>query len=213
LIFHDAFTGTAAVGGFAGVAFKEVVVQGVRRAVFSNEAGLGSAPMAHSAAKAEEPVREGVVAMIGPFIDTIVICSMTAFVILLSGQWMSGDTNGINLTVAAFNDGMPGFGRYFVAIAVFLFAYSTAISWSYYGEKCTEYIFGSRAIMAYKIVFVICIFIGAIVSLQPVLDFSDTMLALMAIPNLIGTLALTPRVVRDAQSYFRRLRAGEFDIR
>jgi AGCS family alanine or glycine:cation symporter len=211
-IINDAFSGTAAVGGFAGVAVRQVVIQGVRRAVFSNEAGLGSAPIAHAAAKTEEPVREGVVAMLGPFIDTILICSMTAFVILLSGEWMTGQTSGVDLTVAGFESGMPGFGRYFVALAVFLFAYSTALSWSYYGEKCTEYLLGRKAIMGYKIVFVVCVFIGAVGSLQPVLDFSDTMLAMMALPNLIGTIALMPGVARDTKKYFGKLRRGEFDI-
>lgn len=213
MIMDNAFSGTAAIGGFAGVAVRTAIVQGVRRAVFSNEAGIGSAPIAHAAARTEEPVREGVVAMLGPFIDTIVICSMTAFVILLSGQWTTGETNGINLTVAGFEKLMPGFGRYFVALAVSLFAYSTAISWSYYGEKCTEYLLGRGAVMTYKVIFVICVFLGAIWSLQPVIDFSDIMMAMMAIPNLLGTIVLAPRVARDAKSYFARLKRGEFDIR
>ncbi|HUU45027.1 MAG TPA: sodium:alanine symporter family protein [Acidobacteriota bacterium] len=212
MIVSDAFTGTAAVGGFTGVAFREVVVQGIRRAVFSNEAGLGSAPIAHSAAKTDEPVREGVVAMIGPFIDTIVICTMTALVILLSGQWVTGSADGINLTVAAFESAMPGFGRYFVALAVLLFAYSTALSWSYYGEKCTQYLMGPRTVFAYKLVYVILIVVGAVWSLQPVLDFSDAMLAMMAIPNLLGTIALTPRVARATRTYFARLKRGEFAV-
>ncbi|MBD3298252.1 MAG: amino acid carrier protein [candidate division Zixibacteria bacterium] len=217
-IVHDAFTGTAAVGGFAGVAFREVLVGGVRRAVFSNEAGLGSAPIAHSAAKTDEPIREGVVAMLGPFIDTILICTMTAVVILLSGLWKDpavtgGEVTGIRLTVAAFDSGMKGFGRLFVATAVFLFAFSTAISWSYYGEKCTEYLFGEKAVLPYKAIFVICVFMGAIWSLGPVIDFSDTMLALMAVPNLLGTLALSPRVARATKEYLTRLSKGEFYVK
>jgi AGCS family alanine or glycine:cation symporter len=217
-IVHDAFTGTAAVGGFVGVTFKQVLITGVRRAVFSNEAGLGSAPMAHSAAKTDEPIREGVVAMLGPFIDTIIICTMTAVVILLSGQWTNpavteGGIVGITLTVAAFESGMSGFGQYFVACAVFLFAFSTAISWSYYGEKCTEYLFGQKAVLPYKTIFVICVFIGAVAELAPVIDFSDTMLALMAVPNLIGTIVLAPRVARATKDYLTRLKKGEFYVR
>lgn len=216
-IVHDAFTGTAAIGGFTGVAFREVLVGGVRRAVFSNEAGLGSAPIAHSAARTDEPIREGVVAMLGPFIDTIVICTMTAVVILLSGLWTDpsvtgGQVTGIRLTVAAFDSGMHGFGRYFVAIAVFLFAFSTAISWSYYGEKCVEYLFGEKAIFPYKSLFVFCVFLGAVWSLGPVINFSDTMLAMMAIPNLIGTIALSPRVARATKDYLARLRKGDFYV-
>jgi len=217
-IIQDAFTGTAAIGGFVGVTFKEVLITGVRRAVFSNEAGLGSAPIAHSAAKTDEPIREGVVAMLGPFLDTIVICTMTALVILLSNQWNNpeitqGGVVGIRLTVAAFETGMKGFGQIFVSSAVFLFAFSTAISWSYYGEKCMEYLFGPKAVLPYKAVFVVCVFIGAVWSLGPVVDFSDTMLALMAIPNLIGTIMLSPRVARATKDYLSRLRKGEFYVR
>jgi len=209
-IVRSAFTGTAAVGGFVGVTFRTVMIQGVRRAVFSNEAGLGSAPIAHSAAKTDEPIREGIVAMLGPFIDTIVICTMTALVILLSGLWTTGQTDGIQLTVAAFESSMHGFGRLFVTSAVFLFAFSTAISWSYYGEKCMEYLFGPKAVLPYKAVFVVAVFIGAIWSLGPVIDFSDTMLALMAIPNLIGTIALSPKVAKAAKDYVGKLKRGEF---
>ena len=133
-IFSSAFTGTAAAGGFAGAGVKQVLIQGVRRAVFSNEAGLGTAAIAHSAAKTNEPAREGVVALLEPFIDTVVICTMTALLINITGVW-AGPETGVNLTAAAFDKGIPGFGTYFIPIAVALFAFSTIISWSYYGQQ------------------------------------------------------------------------------
>ncbi|MCH7925882.1 MAG: alanine:cation symporter family protein, partial [Planctomycetes bacterium] len=146
-IFSEALTLKAGIGGFLGT-----MLIGVKRAAFSNEAGLGSAAIAHSTARTDEPVREGLVAMLGPFIDTIVVCTTTALVILVSG--ITGEqSEGVNLTVAAFNQGIPGFGSLVVASAVVLFAFSTAISWSYYGEKGIEYLFGSRMVMPYKVVF------------------------------------------------------------
>jgi AGCS family alanine or glycine:cation symporter len=207
IIFHDAFTGTAAIGGIAGIAFKDVVIQGVRRACFSNEAGLGSAPMIHGAAKTKEPIREGAVAMIGPFIDTIVICTMTALVILITGAWTQ-DLNGITLAVFAFDSALEGFGKYFVSIGVFLFAFSTMISWSYYGEKCSEYLFGEKSILTFKAVFVTFTFIGAVWELGAVLDFSDAMAGLMAIPNLIGMTFLARKVVTASADYFSRMKSA-----
>lgn len=211
-IFHDAFTGTAAIGGFAGIGMRQVLIQGVRRAVFSNEAGLGSAPMAHAAAKTKEPIREGVVAMIGPFIDTILVCSMTAMVILATGVWQTSDKSGVALTVEAFNQGLAGFslGLIIVPLSVFFFALSTMISWSYYGQKAMEYMFGPWIQMPYRIFFICLIFVGAMWKLGPVLNFSDITLGLMAIPNLIGTLWLIPTVRRETSSYFARLKAGKF---
>lgn len=203
MIFHDAFHGTAAIGGIAGIAFKEVVIQGVRRACFSNEAGLGSAPMAHAAARTNEPIREGAVAMIGPFIDTIVVCTMTALVILITNAWTQ-DLNGIQLAAFAFDSAVEGFGKYIVSLGVFLFAFSTMISWSYYGERCSEYLFGKSAIMKFKVIFVIFTFIGAVWKLGAVLDFSDAMAGLMAIPNLIGMMFLLPKVLKASKDYFSR---------
>ena len=206
-ILHDAFTGTAAIGGIVGIAFKDVVIQGVRRACFSNEAGLGSAPMVHGAAKTKEPIREGTVAMIGPFIDTIVICTMTALVILITEAWTQ-DLNGITLAVFAFDSALEGFGKYFVSIGVFLFAFSTMISWSYYGEKCSEYLFGEKSILTFKAVFVTFTFIGAVWELGAVLDFSDAMAGLMAIPNLIGMTFLARKVVTASADYFSRMKSA-----
>ena len=210
-IFHDAFNGTAATGAFAGIAVRTVLVQGVRRACFSNEAGLGSAPIAHSAASTSEPIREGVVALLGPFIDTVVICTMTALVILLSGAWTQS-ANGVDLTAIAFDDAIPGFGGYFVPIAVMLFAYSTLISWSYYGERAADFLWGEKGILPYKITFCCLAFVGAIWHLGPVLDFSDIMLGLMTIPNLIAIILLMPRVKEASAKYFNKLKNNEFQV-
>ncbi len=211
-IVTEAFTGTAAGGGFAGIAVSQVLIQGVRRAAFSNEAGLGSAPIAHAAAATDEPVREGVVALLEPFIDTIVICTMTALVILVSGMWTQ-DLNGVELTAAAFDSAIPGFGTLFIPIAVSLFAYSTLISWSYYGERAVDYIMNGRsekAILLYKLVFLILAVVGALWTIVPVLNFSDIMLGLMVIPNLIAVWMLYPKLKEETDRYFARLKAGDF---
>lgn len=211
MIFKDAFTGTAAIGGFAGVAVAEVIRQGVRRACFSNEAGLGSSPIAHSAAATKEPIREGVVALLEPFVDTVVICTMTALVILLSGAWkLDGGLSGVQLTAAAFDSAIPGFGKYFVPLAVFLFAYSTLLSWSYYGERAVDYLAGDKALIAYKIVFCLLAVLGAVWKQTAVLNFSDLMLGLMAFPNLIAILVLLPKLKKESSSYFSRLKDGKF---
>ncbi|UCD57572.1 MAG: alanine:cation symporter family protein, partial [Candidatus Hydrogenedentota bacterium] len=200
-----AMSGTAAVGGFAGAGVRQVLLQGVRRATFSNEAGLGSAPMAHAAAKTKEPIREGLVAMLGPFVDTLLVCSTTALVIISTGAWTNTENlSGVNLTILAFDSGLPGFGKYVVSAGVTLFAYSTMISWSYYGEKCIEYLAGSWAITPYRWVYITVLFLGCIWKLQPVLDFSDIMYACMIVPNLTGTLLLAFRVRRATEDYMTR---------
>ncbi len=209
MILHDAFNGTAAAGGFAGIVFKEVLIQGVRRASFSNEAGMGSAAVAHSAAATKEPVREGVVALLEPFIDTVVICTMTALVILISGAWKT-DANGVELTAMAFDSAFSGFGRYFVPLAVTLFAYSTLLSWSYYGERGADYLFGERGVLPFKLVFCGFAVLGAVQPLAPVIDFSDMVFGLLAIPNLIAVWALFPILKKESISYFDRLSKGEF---
>ncbi|WKZ56723.1 MAG: sodium:alanine symporter family protein [Bdellovibrionota bacterium] len=209
-IVHDAFTGTAAVGGFAGIAVQQGIIQGVRRASFSNEAGMGSAPIAHATATTKEPIREGVVALLEPFIDTVVICTMTALVILISGVWTEGST-GVKLSADAFNHGIPGFGTWFIPIAVFLFAYSTLISWSYYGERGVDYLFGERYLMPYRILFCLVTVLGSVWTLDAVINFSDLMIGLMIIPNLIAIWLLSGEIAKDSQSYFARLRNGEFE--
>lgn len=311
-IFESAFSPSAGVGAFYGVAVKTAVIQGVRRACFSNEAGMGTAPIAHATAKTNEPVREGIVAALGPFVDTLIICTMTALVILTTGTYrrdaigsivevseireldtnegqrlvldvrlavtdssaavlgeslfihkapdvegdvgdqlhltvsaVDGETatatitydvtsagreaaaadtallatgtdvylfrDGVELTAYAFDSVLAGFGTYFIPLAALLFAFSTMITWGFYGETCTEYLFGERAVLPFKIVFVLMILVGtASMKLQPVLDWADGMLGLMMIPNIIGTLFLAPRVVRASREYFAKLAAGEF---
>ncbi|MDH5719588.1 MAG: sodium:alanine symporter family protein [Spirochaetia bacterium] len=274
LIFHDAFTGKAAAGGAVG----EVIRQGVRRGTFSNESGLGSAPIAHAAAQTKEPVREGLVGLLEPFIDTIVVCSMTALVIIFSSAYLPagkvltvsntdkkvevslaekvyikkddkliikkknttlaeiliqeikyderkavgtiissasinikpGDPisfgNGVRLTTAAFDSVLKGFGSYFVSIAVFLFAFSTMLSWSYYGEEGTEYLFGEKGVMPYRILFILAIFIGSIWSINPVMNFSDIAYGLMAVPNVIALWFLSGEISADHRAYFQKIK-------
>lgn len=207
MIFNYAFTPMSATGGFAGAAIWIVIQQGVRRGVFSNESGLGSAPMAHAAAKVNEPVREGLVAMIGPFIDTLVICTLTGLVIIVSGQWNSG-LNGTPLTASAFETILPGWGSHMVSFGLVLFAYSTIISWSYYGEKGIEYLAGRRAVLPYKVVYLVFLPVGAAMKLGVVWSFADVCNGLMALPNLIGVLALSGVVAAATRKYFGEKLAG-----
>jgi alanine or glycine:cation symporter, AGCS family len=202
IIFHDAFTGTAAAGGFTGAAVSQAMRFGVARGVFSNEAGLGSAPIAHGAARTEEPVREGLVAMLGPFIDTLAICTMTALVIVLTGAYRS-NLSGADLTASAFNSGLPGPGGYIVALGLAFFAFSTAISWSYYGDRSVEYLCGPRLVLPYRLLFCLLLPVGAAIRLELVWTVSDIFNALMAWPNLVGLLCLSPLVVRLTREYFR----------
>jgi len=207
-IFSDAFTGTAAVGGFAGIAFKEVVIQGVRRAVFSNEAGLGSAAMAHTAAKSK-PIQEGIVGMIGPFVDTIIVCTMTALVLLITGVWSNtGGAQGAELTAVAFSSLYGGFGGHMLTLIVVMFAFSSIISWSYYGEQGMVFLFGNKVTKPYRVVFTLTVFIGAVLKLGTILNFSDAVLGLMAIPNLLANILLTPKLKKDLKKYEADLNAG-----
>ena len=209
-IFTEAFSPRAFGGGFLGI-----LVVGVQRAAFSNEAGVGSASIAHSAAKTEEPVREGIVALLGPFIDTIVVCSMTALVILITGAWnnqawvVEQGLAGTPLTSKAFEQEISFF-PYVLSIAVLLFAYSTIISWSYYGERCWERLFGPRSVFLYRLIYVGAVLLGAVVNLGAVLAFSDMMILSMAFPNITGLLLLSPKVRKDLANYWARLKAGEF---
>lgn len=208
MIFSSAFAGTAATGGFAGVVVKEVIVQGIRRASFSSEAGMGSAAMAHAAAKSE-PIQEGIVALLEPFIDTIVVCTITALALLSSGVWSDGDVQGVDLTARAFESAMPGFGGYLVALTVTMFAFSTLISWSYYGEQGVTYVFGSKGIKPYRYFFVGFVFLGAIAKLSVVLNISDGVYGLLAIPNMIACFLLMPVVKKTLQEYKLKLKSGE----
>jgi AGCS family alanine or glycine:cation symporter len=204
LIVHDAFNGTALTGGFAGVAVASAIRFGVARGIFSNESGLGSAAIAAAAAQTEEPVRQAMVSMTQTFIDTIVVCSLTALVILTTGAWESG-ANGAPLTQLAFSRGLPGeWGGWLVAISLSMFAFSTILGWSYYGEKSIEYLLGERWIFIYRLLFVAAVLFGAIRSLSFVWTVSDVMNGLMALPNLIGLLLLSGVIVSQTRSYFQK---------
>jgi AGCS family alanine or glycine:cation symporter len=208
-IFSGAFAGTAAVGGFAGAAFKEVVIMGIRRATFSNEAGMGSSAMAHSAAKSS-PIQEGIVALLEPFIDTIVVCSITALALLLTGAWSAeGVGQGSEMTAYAFESVMGPTGRWIVTATVTLFAFSTIISWSYYGEQGVTFLFGEKHIPKYRVVFITFIFIGAIAQLNIVLNISDAVYGLLAIPNMIACYMLLPKVKEMLTDYQMKLKTGE----
>ncbi|ORU92321.1 MAG: sodium:alanine symporter [Cycloclasticus sp. symbiont of Poecilosclerida sp. N] len=195
LILNDAFTGTAATGGFAGAGIMAAIRFGVARGVFSNEAGLGTAPIAHAAAKTNNPVRQGKIAMLGTFIDTIIICTMTALVIILTGSWRSGET-GASLSAHAFKTGLPGYGDYVVSFGLAIFALTTLLGWSYYGERCAEYILGVKVIPWYRIAWVLAIPLGAMMDLEFLWLLADVLNGLMAIPNLIALLLLSPIVFK-----------------
>lgn len=201
-IVHDAFTGDAVMGGALGA----VIITGIRRAAFSNEAGIGTEAMAHGAAKTKEPVREGLVAMIGPFIDTIVVCSVTAFAILFSGMWESSVSNGVTLTTQAFTYELGEVGRYILMISVIIFSMSTMIGYSYYGSKCTSYLFGSSYKKYYRIFYVLTLVIASLITLDIAINFVDGMYALMAFPTMLASLLLAPRVMQEARRYFASLR-------
>ena len=195
LIVHDAFSGTAAAGGFAGAGVMAAIRFGVARGVFSNEAGLGTAPIAHAAAKTNSPVRQGQIAMLGTFIDTLVICTMTALVIILTGSWVSGET-GASLSALAFGRGLPNYGGYVVSFGLAIFALTTLLGWSYYGERCAEYIFGVKVIPWYRFLWVLVIPVGAMMDLEFLWLLADVLNGLMAIPNLLALLLLAPVVFR-----------------
>ncbi len=208
-IVTHAFTPFAAGGGVAGIAVSQAIRFGVARGVFSNESGLGSAPIAHAAVKTNEPVREGIVAMLGPFIDTLIICTMTALVILVTGANLSEHDGGA-MTAYAFEKGLFGYGQYLVGFGLVFFAYSTLIAWSYYGDRCAGFLFGEKAIPLYRWVYVGCITIGAVGGLRVIWTMADIFNALMAIPNLIGLILLSGVVARETKSYYARLKSGAF---
>lgn len=203
LIFSSAFGTDAVVGGGTAIAFRQVLVTGIRRAAFSNEAGLGTAPLAHGAAKTREPVREGLIAMLGPFLDTNIVCTMTALVILSTG--VAAQEDGVVMTVNAFEHGMPGLGRYIMTVVVVLFSISTMISYSYYSLKCSRYLFGFNFGSWYVYVYILSMFFAAIWSQDTVLNFLDTAFAMMAVPTLIGSLLLAPKVIHATRDYFKRM--------
>ena len=204
LIFSTAFTGTAAIGGFAGSTLKIAMTRGVARGVFTNEAGLGSAPIAHAAATTDHPVRQGLWGVFEVFVDTIVICSITALAILTTGVWRDGAT-GAALTTQAFSHGLPGtWGGIIVSIGILLFAFSTILGWEYYGERCAEYLFGPKVNNIYRILWIPFIVLGAIGGLEQIWDLADTMNGLMAIPNLVGVVGLSGVVIKLTKEFFSK---------
>jgi len=200
LIVDSAFNGTAATGGFAGAAVMLALRMGVARGIFSNEAGLGSAPIAHAAAATNSPVRQGTIAMLGTFIDTLVICTMTGLVLVVTGVW-SGEPQGAAMTLSAFKAQLP-FGEVILSVCIVLFAFSTMLGWSYYGERCAEFLAGPRIILPFRVLWVIGIFVGTQMSLDLVWKMSDALNGLMAIPNLIALVLLAPVVFRLTREYF-----------
>lgn len=205
LIVTDAFTGKSVMGGAVG----SLIVIGIQRGVFSNEAGLGTEALAHGAAKTKEPVREGLVAMLGPAIDTIITCTMTALAILVTGVWKSTEANGVTLTLNAFDQALPEFGTYLLVICVVFFAISSMLTYSYYGTKCLGYLIGADKQHWYNYFYVGSIIFGSVASIGAVIDLIDGMFALMAIPTMVSTILLAPKVKEAATSYFKRIDSFE----
>ncbi|WP_279002440.1 alanine/glycine:cation symporter family protein [Acidaminococcus fermentans] len=205
-IFYDAFHPTAAVGGFLGASVLFAMRNGVARGVFSNESGLGSAPIVAAAAKTKWPAEQGLVSMTGTFIDTIIICTMTGLVVVISGLW-KGDLNGAALTNAAFLQAYPSFGGYMLMVGLVLFAFTTILGWNYYGERCMEYLVGTKGIMPYRIGFIILVGCGAFLKLESIWILADIVNGLMAIPNLIALLGLSGVVVAETRKYMEHVKA------
>ncbi len=201
-IFADAFTGRAAVGGFAGATMSNAIRYGVARGVFTNEAGLGSAPIAHAAATTDHPVRQGLWGVFEVFVDTIIICSITALAIVTTGAWESGQSGAV-LTTLAFDTALKG-GGYIVSVGLVLFAYSTIIGWEYYGERCLEYLAGTKPILAYRMIWIVFIVVGAVGGLEFMWSLADTLNGMMAIPNLIGVLFLSGTVFKLTKEFFAK---------
>jgi AGCS family alanine or glycine:cation symporter len=207
LIFTEAFSaslykGDPMFGGMVG----GLILLGIRRGAFSNEAGIGTAPMAHGAAKTNEPIREGLVAMLGPAIDTLVICTLTALAILVTGVWETSGDNGVSLTASAFNNAIPAVGKYLLMVCVAVFSISSLFSYSYYGSKCMSYLIGADKKHYYNYLYLISIVVASVTSLEIMLNLIDGFFALMAIPTMISTLILAPRVMQAARKYFEELR-------
>jgi len=204
LIFRDAFTGDAVLGGSLGA----IIIVGVRRAAFSNEAGIGTAPMAHGAAKTAEPIREGLSAMFEPIIDTIIVCTMTALAIIVTGVWQAGDADGITLTAQAFSKGMPMFGPYILIACVTIFSLTTMLAFPYYGTKAFSFLFGAKYKIIYQIFYILVLPLGAISTLQVVISLIDTAYATMAFPTMISAIILAPKVIKEAKRYFGKMKGN-----
>ncbi|GHC58717.1 alanine/glycine:cation symporter family protein [Ulvibacter litoralis] len=206
LIFSDAFSASFYKGDtFLGGVLGGLILLGIRRGAFSNEAGIGTAPMAHGAAKTSEPVREGLVAMLGPAIDTLLICTLTALAILVTGVWQSSDANGVSLTASAFQESIPGVGKYALLVCIAVFSISSLFSYSYYGTKCMSFLFGAKNKSIYNYFYIASILIGATTSLSMMINLIDTFFALMAIPTMLSTLLLAPRVIKEVRKYVKKM--------
>ncbi|HEL0739029.1 alanine/glycine:cation symporter family protein [Streptococcus equi] len=203
LIFKSAITPTAAIGGFAGSLVKDAIQKGIARGVFSNESGLGSAPIAAAAAKTKEPVEQGLISMTGTFIDTIIICTLTGLAILVTGQWTSA-LEGAPLTQSAFASIFGHMGTYALTLSLVLFAFTTILGWSYYGERCFIFLFGTTHLSYFRLIFVVMVGLGGFLKLELIWILADIVNGLMALPNLIALLALSPVVIFETRAYFKR---------
>lgn len=211
MVLHDAFTGTAATGGFLGATMMFAMRNGIARGLFSNESGLGSAPIVAAAAKTKWPAEQGLVSMTGTFIDTIIICTLTGLTLVVTGVW-KGDLNGAAMTEQAFSMGLPAFGSMLLLVGLVLFAFTTILGWNYYGERCVEYLIGVKAILPYRIIFIILVACGPFLKLEAIWILADIVNGLMAIPNLIALLALSGVVVAETklyQQYLKETKAKE----
>lgn len=204
LVAQSAFTPTAAVGGFAGATVKAAIQNGIARGVFSNESGLGSAPIAAAAAKSNQPVEQGMISMIGTFIDTIIICSLTGLSILVTGQWTVAGLEGAPLTQAAFSSLFGNVGSLALTISLVLFAFTTILGWSYYGERCFEFLFGTKFLVLYRLIFIAMVALGGFLQLDLIWVIADIVNGLMALPNLIALLALSPIIIAETKAYFEK---------
>lgn len=209
LIFTDAFSanfykGDAFLGGVVG----GLLLLGIRRGAFSNEAGIGTAPMAHGAAKTNEPIREGLVAMLGPAIDTLVICTLTALAILVTGVWETSSANGVSLTASAFTQTMPQVGKYLLLVCIAVFSISSLFSYSYYGTKCMSFLIGAKRATYYNYIYILSIILGATTDLDMMINLIDTFFAVMAVPTMTATILLAPKVIKEAKRYFATIKDG-----
>ncbi|XOL42327.1 Amino-acid carrier protein AlsT [Aequorivita nionensis] len=209
MIFTDAFSANFYKGDtFLGGVIGGIILLGIRRGAFSNEAGIGTAPMAHGAAKTNEPIREGLVAMLGPAIDTLIICTLTALAILVTGVWQSSDANGVSLTASAFEESIPFYGKYGLLACIITFSISSLFSYSYYGSKCMSFLFGAKNKGIYNYFYIISILVGATTSLSMMINLIDTFFAMMAIPTMTATVLLAPKVIKEAKGYFERIKSS-----
>ncbi len=210
LIVTDAFEANFIKGdSFLGGMLGALILLGIRRGAFSNEAGIGTAPMAHGAAKTDEPVREGLVAMLGPAIDTLIVCTLTALAILVTGVWETTSDNGVTLTASAFDSAMPGIGAYALMVCVFIFSISSLFSYSYYGTKCMSFLFGAKYKHYYNYFYILSIILAATTPFKMMINLIDGVFALMAIPTMTATIIMAPRVVKEIKGYKKRLRGDK----